>query len=176
MPRWVWWLLGLGLVAAVAPATVGLVGSLAEEARIARLRPEVAALVRQLRDRLAALGIRLFVGSTRRTAAEQASLVAAGKSAATTSWHQLGRAADVYPYDPTTGKPDLAGRHVENFRALAREAQALGFRSLGFTDTGAKRYIQTAKGPIWDAGHIEYRGPYATIAAAAAAEGAEVVA
>ncbi len=149
-----------------------------EAQRMEALEPETQSRLRDLILALGTDGIRVYVGQTIRTAAKEKALVAAGKTAATLthSWHELGRAVDLYPIDPDTGKADYAGRRLDLFIAMHAKAKAMGFRGLAFQDDGVtKRYITNAKGkPIWDGGHLECRGPYTTIAQAWAAEGPSV--
>lgn len=160
-------LLGGGVVAVKVATTQ------TEAQKLAALLPQVRAAFERLRSRLAAQGIRLLVGQTRRTADQQAAIYAAGNSGTTKSWHLLGRAVDVYVYGPD-GKPDMDGRHVELYRKLHTEAAREGFRGLAFNADGSKRYITNAQGkPVWDAGHIEFPEGM-TWAAAAKAAGVKV--
>lgn len=119
------------------------------------LLPQVRDRLAELRRRLEAMGIKTLVGSTKRTPAQQESVVAGGTSATTRSWHVLGRAVDLYPYGPD-GKADLDGRYVDRFRTMHAEAAKLGFRGLAFNADGSKRYITTSKGKVWDGGHLEF--------------------
>jgi hypothetical protein len=144
-----------------------------EESRLSKLEPETQMLVRQLIQNMKDQGIDVFVGQTLRTSAEEKSVIAAGKSAVKShSWHELGRAADIYPIDPNTGEPDLNGVNNALFGKLAENAQALGLHSLAYNADGSRHYLINTKGkPFWDGGHVENHGPYATIADAVAAEG-----
>ena len=147
-----------------------------EASRVDQLQPDVQAQLMTLIGTLADQGIKVYVGQTRRTAAQEKANVDAGKTAAGLkySWHELGRAVDLYPIDPDTGKADLAGRRVDLFAAMHAAAKAQGWRGIAFEADGvSKHYITNSKGrPVWDGGHIEWRAPHATIAAAVAAEGA----
>lgn len=160
------------LLAGGGVVAVKVAGSASEKAKLDALLPQVRAAFERVRARLAARGIKVLVGSTRRTDDQQAAIVAAGNSATSHSWHLLGRAVDVYPYGPD-GKADLDGRHVELFRALHEEAAKEGFRGLAFNADGSKRYINGTKGPVWDGGHIEFPEGM-TWAAAAKAAGIKV--
>ncbi len=144
-----------------------------EETRLEQLEPETQALVRQLLDQMAAQGIRVFVGSTSRTIAQEKADVAAGKSSKgqTYSWHMIGRAVDLYPINPDTGKPDYQGVRNDLYQTLAAVATGLGFRSLAYNGDGSRHYLQTIKGSVWDGGHIEFRGGYSSLLAAIQAEG-----
>jgi 3D (Asp-Asp-Asp) domain-containing protein len=147
-----------------------------EEGRINQMQAEAAGKVHQLIDDLSFQGIAVHVGQTLRTAAEEKSVVDSGRSAVTThSWHELGRAVDMYPIDPDTGKPDTAGKRVDLFQRMHAAARAIGFRGIAFEDDGVtKRYITNSRGKkIWDGGHLEWRAPYGSIAEAVAAEGEE---
>lgn len=149
-----------------------------EAERMEKLEPETQSRLRDLIFALGADGIRVYVGQTLRTAAQEKALIEAGRTSATLkhSWHELGRAVDLYPIDPDTGKPDLKGRRVDLFQAMHAKAAELGFRGIAFQADGVtKRYITNAKGkPVWDGGHLECRGPYETMAQAWAAEGPSV--
>jgi hypothetical protein len=145
-----------------------------EAARMLGLQPEVGAALGTLIAQLAADGLNVYVGQTLRTKAQEQANVDAGKTAAGLkfSWHSIGRAVDLYPVDPDTGKPDLAGKRIDLFRQMHAKAKALGWRGIAFKDDGSKWIITNSRGKgIWDGGHIEWRAPYPTIVAAIAAEG-----
>lgn len=146
-----------------------------EASRMEQLQPEVQAKLMELIGALSDQGMRVHVGQTLRTAAQEKANVDAGKTSAGLqySWHELGRAIDLYPIDPDTGKPDLTGRRVDLFQQMHAMAKSLGWRGIAFLDDGVtKRIIKNSKGKaIWDAGHIEWRSPHATLVAAIAAEG-----
>ncbi len=146
-----------------------------EAGRMAKLQPQVQDELNGLILELAQAGLRVFVGQTLRTAADEKANVEKGATAAGLkySWHELGRAVDLYPIDPATGKPDYAGRVIEGFQQMHAAAKARGWRGIAFEDDGVtKKYITNSKGrKVWDGGHIEWRDPHATIAAAVAAEG-----
>jgi len=142
-----------------------------EEDRLARLEPGTQQMVRQLIAEALAAGIRLHIGQTLRTPAEEKAVIAGGKSAVKThSWHELGRAVDLYP--DYAGRPDYDAVDLESYRRFHSIATTLGFRSLAFNDDGTKHLITNAQGKkIWDGGHVEWRSPYGSIAEAVAAEG-----
>lgn len=154
----------------LADAAVALTTT--DEQRLAQLEPVTQAQVRALISELAGQGIGVKVGQTLRSSAQEKALIEAGKTSSSlkVSWHQLGRAVDLYPLD-ADGRPDLSGKNLVAIRAIADTAEGMGFRQLGFNADGTKRIIQSAKGPIWDSGHIEWRAPYDSIAQAVAAEG-----
>lgn len=147
-----------------------------EADRMSKLEPVTREELGTLIATLADAGLRVFVGQTLRTAAQEKSNVDAGKTAAglVYSWHELGRAVDLYPVDPDTGKPDYAGRRVDLFIQMHAAAKLLGWRGIAFEPDGVtKKTITNSKGkPVWDGGHLEWRSPHATIVAAVAAEGA----
>jgi len=159
------------LVDQLGDAVVTLTSS--DESRLEELEPMTQDQVRALIANLAGQGIGVHVGQTLRTSAQEKDAIAAGHTSAAlvTSWHQLGRAVDLYPLDDN-GKPDLTGSNLDAIRAIASTAEGMGFRQLAFNADGSKRIIQGTKGPIWDSGHIEWRSPYGSIAEAVAAEGA----
>jgi hypothetical protein len=146
-----------------------------ETARMLGLQPEVGAALNTLIAQLVTQGIKVYVGQTLRTAAQEQANVDAGKTAAGLkySWHSIGRAVDLYPIDPATGKADLQARRLDLFQAMHAAAKLLGWRGIAFEADGAtRRLITNSKGKkIWDGGHLEWRAPYPTIAAAVAAEG-----
>lgn len=130
--------------------------SLSQRHNLTSLAPALRARLAQLIARMAARGIRLVVGSTKRDAETQAALVAAGRSATHASKHLTGEAVDVYPVDPATGQVDVHGKNEALYRTLHAEWAALGGKGLAFTPypSGPKRYLQTNRGPVWDAGHL----------------------
>ena len=144
-----------------------------DETRLSQLEPSTQGQVRLLIQELANQGIAVKVGQTLRTSAQEKDAIDSGHSAVkTVSWHQLGRAVDLYPIDPDTGAADLNGARDDLFQSMVSVARGLGFRSLAYEDDGVTRhYIQGSKGKIWDGGHLEWRAPYATIAEAVATEG-----
>lgn len=137
---------------------VKLVSSVTEQRRLDGLLPEVRDALANLRQRLLTKGLRTFVGSTLRDDAQQLAVVESGHSSTSHSWHLVGRAVDLYPYDPLTDQPDLAGHNLELFRMMHAEASVLGFTGLAFNADGSKRYITTNKGKTWDGGHLQYTG------------------
>ena len=137
-----------------------------EQARLAKLRPEVRAAYEQLRAAAAAEGIQLYVISTARTDAEQAAKAAAGVSGTDDSWHELARAIDfnVQIKDPATGKlrADSKGENVAHYRRVHQLAPKFGLTGIPkgspFNPDGSKAYITNKKGQkIWDVFHLEYR-------------------
>lgn len=148
-----------------------------DEARLAKLEPSTQAQVRELLQRLALEdGISIKVGQTLRTPAEEKAAIDAGRSAVKThSWHELGRAVDLYPLDETGSailNPTAA--QLDLFRRMHAVAVEMGFRSLAFESDGSRHYITNKSGKgIWDGGHIEWRAPFGSIAEAVEAEGAE---
>lgn len=154
------------LLVLLAGAGVSIVASTAESKRLALLQPQVAAAVVRLQRSLEESGIKTYVGSTLRTDLEQQSAHDAGASATLDSWHEVGRAVDLYVYGPD-GKVDRAGEHINLYRAMHDKAKRFGFRGIAFNADGSPRYINTAKGKVWDGGHLEYREGM-TFAAAAA--------
>lgn len=163
-----------GIMDTVLDALALLTSSEAD--RMSKLAPETREALGVLIEELAGEGLRVFIGQTLRTAAEEKSNVEAGKTAAglVYSWHQIGRAVDLYPIDPDTNKADYAGRRVDLFAQMHATAKRLGWRGIAFQADGiTKRTIINSKGKaVWDGGHLEWRTPHATIAAAVRAEGA----
>lgn len=145
-----------------------------EESRLADLEAGTQAAARALIQALHEDGLEVHVGQTLRTTAQERAQIDAGHSAVKThSWHELGRALDLYPINPDTGSPDFDGIRIDLFVRMHDAAAAAGFHGLAFNPDGTKRLITTAAGKkIWDAGHLEWRAPYGTIAQAVAAEGA----
>ena len=151
------WLLlgGAGLFALAAVSPRGKAKSMSEAERIAALTPDTQLALRTLRAKLAAKGIKLYVGSTVRDRAGQDKHVQAGRSDADNSWHLVRRAFDVYVIDPKTGNRDTKGLLIDSYKSLAKEAAALGLRGIGFNADGSKRYLSSG---AWDPFHFEFRG------------------
>jgi len=145
-----------------------------DETRLAQLQPDAEAAFRGLIAQLAADGLSVKVGQTLRTPAQEKAAIDSGHSAVKThSWHEIGRAADLYPIDPDTGSADLDGVRLDLFAQMHTTAVGLGFRSIAFNADGSKHLITNSAGKlIWDGGHLEWRAPYGSIAEAVAAEGA----
>lgn len=146
-----------------------------EETRLSQLEPDTQAQVRALIQTLANQGLHVHVGQTLRTQAAEKQAIATGHSAVKThSWHEIGRAVDLYPINPDTGAPDLDGVRDDLFMQMQQVAVQVGFTQLAYHDDWTRRYLVNAQGKkIWDGGHMEWHGPYATIADAVAAEGAQ---
>lgn len=121
---------------------------------------------------MAARGFDVYVGQTMRSQAQQAEAQARGTTSVTQSrsWHQLGRAADLRKRN-ADGTVDESTHDEAFFRALSEEAQKAGLRSLAFREDGSRLLIHTSHGDVWDAGHVEYREPFDTLAQAFFAEG-----
>lgn len=143
-----------------------------EAARLAQLIPECRDRVQRVVAAMGARGLAVYVAQTLRTHAEQAAAQARGTTSEhqDRSWHELGRAADLRKRF-ADGSVDQTTHDEAFFRALWEEARAVGLRSLAFHDDGSKLLIHTTHGDVWDAGHVEYREPFATLAEAFAAEG-----
>lgn len=156
----------------LTPVAVKLVETASEKRKLDALVPGVRTAVETIRARLAARGIKTIVGSTRRTDTEQAALVAKGSSATNNSWHELGRAIDLYPVGAAGGIAKES--EVDLYRAMVEEARKLGGESLAFNSDGTKRYITTSAGKVWDAGHLQFRDGMTFAQAQAAARKAVV--
>jgi hypothetical protein len=124
---------------------------------------------------MGARGFSVYVGQTMRSQAEQTAAQARGTTSAnqSRSWHQLGRAADLRKRN-LDGSVDESTHDEAFFRALFEEAQAAGLRSLAFREDGSRLLIHTSHGDVWDAGHVEFREPFGTLAEAFAAERTKV--
>jgi hypothetical protein len=143
--------------------------------RLTQLTSETRERVHQVIDAMATRGLDVYVGQTLRTQAQQHDAQARGTTSATQSrsWHQLGRAADLRKRNDD-GTVDESTHDEAFFRALFEEAEKAGLRSLAFREDGSKLLIHTTHGEVWDAGHVEYREPFATLAEAFSAEGPKV--
>lgn len=166
---WAPWAIAAGLVGLGSAAVIV---QLAPTLRERSLEAETLRRYLELKQRLSARGIKLHTGSTTRTPEQQAAALERGTSSTSISWHMVGRAVDAYPIDPTTGKPDLAGRRGDLFRAMHEEAARLGFHGLAYKPypSGPLRYLQGPKGKFWDGAHLEFHGPYISAAQAWKAE------
>jgi hypothetical protein len=162
----IWSLLALILI------PVGIVGtklviSARERARIAALAPDVQAAYAAFLADASSQGLRIFTGRTQGSVAQTARNKAAGRSGVDVSWHDLDppRAIDIQVKD-AAGKaiasPKSASEIALYLRAV-RIAESHGFRQIGFNADGSKRFLRSG---AWDPYHIEFRGPYRTIAAA----------
>lgn len=143
--------------------------------RLTQLTPETRERVQQLIDAMTARGLDVYVGQTLRTQAQQHEAQARGTTSATQSrsWHQLGRAADLRKRN-ADGTVDESTHDEGFFQALFDEATKVGLRSLAFRADGSRLLIHTTHGDVWDAGHVEYREPFGTLAEAFTAEGPKV--
>lgn len=142
--------------------------------RLTLLTPETLWRVERVIQKMKDRGFDIYVGGTRRTKAEELAARASGHSGQnqTSSWHMLGRAADLRLRAAGGGASFDQSEASEPFwRALYEEATALGLRSLAYRPDGSKFIIQGARGPLWDSGHVEWRAPFGTLAEAMAAEG-----
>jgi hypothetical protein len=104
------------------------------------------------------------VGQTLRTAAQEKTAIDSGHSGVkTASWHESGRAVDLYPINPDTLAPDYNGVRDDLFLQLQQAAVAMGFVQHAYNDDWSRHYITNNAGKkIWDGGHIEWHGPYAS--------------
>jgi hypothetical protein len=134
-------------------------------------RPKFDALIAAMIVR----GFDPYVGQVLRTMTEQDEARVAGTTSKgqKLSWHMIGRAVDFRrrlpdgSEDKTTSGPD------DFWRALYEEATKLGLRSLAYHPDGTKLLLN---GTLWDAGHVEDRGEWTTLAQAVAVEGPEFLA
>lgn len=138
-----------------------------EAARLDKLERDVRVQVERLREAAAAEGIETFVGSTRRSEAEQNAKLAAGLSTTKNSWHELGRALELYVVGPD-GKPDMKVAQPgsqEKYRRLHQLAKRFGGNGIPYTGEGggapftADGKKATLSNGAWDVGHIEFRMP-----------------
>ena len=172
------WLAGMLLfpeqTGAIIDAVVELTTS--EDERLSEMQPDAEQATRALIQTLANAGLAVHVGQTLRSPAQEQAAIDSGHSAVKThSWHEVGRAVDMYPIDPDTGQPDLAGARDDLFVQMQQAAVAAGFHQIAYDANWNRRTLTNSAGkPFWDGGHMEWRGPYATIADAWAAEGPEV--
>lgn len=129
-----------------------------EKTRLEAMHPDAKVALQGLIAELAEMGVRTFVGSTRRTKAEAEKLKAEGKASANlkSDWHTIGRAVDLYVYHE--GKVDFNGKNLDHIKTMHSVAKKRGWRGIAFKEDGSKWMINSVKGPIWDAGHLEWRG------------------
>lgn len=146
--------------------------------RLSKLCPPFQERVKAICQRMVDRGYpRPYIGSTARTPAEQLQALQRGTTGRKQkwSWHfvfQAGqKCADVgsravdFRYRMAEDKPDPTTQHEDFFRALYDEATWAGCRSLAYERDAhgrlKKKYINGGK--LWDAGHVEWREPYATL-------------
>lgn len=160
---WIGWALAAGLVGLGAFALTRT-----EWAKLQSLEPETRRRVETLLTLLRGRGIEVLVGSAKRTEAEQTKLVQENKSAATISWHLVGRAVDLYPLIPGTRQPDYNVSRPDLFRIMHQEWAKLGGTGLAYLPypDGPNRLISMGGKKKWDGGHVEFHGPFATAAEA----------
>lgn len=143
-----------------------------EEHRLSQLEPETQQAARQLvQNMMDKYQIRVRIGQTLRSPAQEKAVIDAGKSGVKThSWHELGRGLDGYPQ-----RDGVDSSEDQDYRLMHAEAMTLGFHNIAYDGdpmTGPRHYIHNNVGKkIWDGGHLQYPGPYTTIAEAVAAEG-----
>lgn len=155
--KWKLVFLAVVLAALLAGGAVVVAPRISEYIKVNGLLPQVKEALDGLREELkTSYGLDTHVGSTIRTVTQQKSALASGHSATSHSWHLLGRGVDLYPIVEASGKPDLAGSHIDLYKTMHMVAPKWGFRGLAFNPDGSKRYIHTAKGPVWDGGHLEF--------------------
>ena len=149
----------------------------AELERLSRLAPPFQVRVRAICARMVERGYpEPFIGDTERSYDEQQRAVARGTSNRKQkwSWHfrfgkgekcadEGARAVD-FRYRLPGDKRDPTTKQEDFFLALYHEATWAGCRSIAYErdEHGLrKKYING--GRLWDAGHVEYREPYATL-------------
>lgn len=159
--------------------------SQSDEQKLSQLEPDTQAKVRLLINNLAngvlddtgtLRVIRIHIGQGKRTPAQEKAVIAAGRSAIGEkdhSYHEVGRAVDLYPINPDTGEPDLNGVRDDLFRTMHEAAWNVGLGGLAYSPYpfGSRRLINGKKGPIWDGGHVQNPGPYSSANEAWEAEG-----
>lgn len=157
----IWWGLAIALAIPVTYGTVKLVSYLSEteEKRINAMFPSASQALRRLIDSLNSEGIRTFVGNTFRSTEESQRYVLEGKASAGLKhdWHTIGRAVDLYIYDAVAKKVDFTGQKLDQIRRMHEVAKQQGWTSIAFNPDGSKHYLKGAKGPVWDAGHLQWQ-------------------
>lgn len=150
----------------------------AELERLGKLTPPFQVRVRAIVSKMVERGYpEPYIGSTARTLAEQLEALNRGTTGRKQkwSWHftfkkgqkcsdEGARAVDIR-YRMAGDKPDPTTMKENFFLALYEEATWAGCRSLAYEKDKngklRKKYING--GRLWDAGHIEWREPYATL-------------
>jgi|SRR5882724_3146764 len=129
------------------------------------------ALISAMVDR----GMLPAIGQVDRCAAQQHEAQAAGTTSVhqDISWHELDRAVDYRARLPD-GTMDKTTHNEAFFRALSEESGKIdGLRSLAYNTDGSKKLLN---GKTWDAGHVEFRWPFDTLAQAVEAERPDLLA
>jgi hypothetical protein len=153
----------------------------AELARLDELapvaRPWFEAVIREMQLR----GFDPYIGTVWRSPSQQQHAIMAGTTSAhqTLSWHELGtekvkasRAVDFRRRWPNGGMDPTTSGDESFWRALYETASGIaGMRSLAYEPPPAPPWTKLLlNGKTWDAGHVEYRAPFATLLAAVKAE------
>lgn len=149
--------------------------SAGELARLDTLIPEARTAHDALIAAMTTRGLEPYVGQCGRTPAQQQAAIAGGTTSAhqVLSWHEIGRAVD-YRARLADGSEDMTTSNEAFFQALSEEAGKIdGMRSLAYNADGSKLLLN---GHLWDAGHCEWRIPYATLVAAVKTEAPELLA
>ena len=149
----------------------------AEHLRLALLCPPLKERVKAICTRMVERGYpEPYIGSTQRTPAEQLEAMNRGTTGRKQkwSWHfkfmagkkcaDVGARAVDFRYRMEGDKPDPTTMKEDFFKALYEEATWAGCRSLAYERDKhglKKKYING--GRLWDAGHVEWREPYATL-------------
>lgn len=137
--------------------------------RLDQLHPDARPAFDQLIAAMTARGLEPYVGQVYRDPQQQQQAIKDGTTSKhqTISWHELRRAVDFRAKLPD-GTEDLTTNNEPFFRALYEEATKIdGLRSLAYRPDGSKLLLN---GKTWDAGHVEYRIPYGTLAEAVQVE------
>lgn len=147
--------------------------SAAEQKRLSALAPDVRAKLLELISNMKTkYDISLSIGRTQGSIAATMLNKAEGRSSVSVSWHDLTPPRAVDMYVKGTLGADTKAKDEKSYRLLAIEAEALGFRQIGWNKDGTKRYLSSG---AWDPFHLEYRGPYGNIAMAIEATGVKQV-
>lgn len=154
MRRW-FFIVGLLVILLIGSGVgIKLITTAGELLRIQGLLPPVRKALQTLREKLAGVGIRTAVRSTRRTPTEQAELVALGKSDTSQSFHVIGRAVDVYVFGPDD-KLDLDGKYEDRYLTMHKIAATLGFTNVAYDAAWKPKYLKSG---ARDLGHLQFTG------------------
>jgi len=153
LPKWVTWAVVIAIILTLLWQSPKVVDKVIEIVVKKGLLPHVKIQWEKVQSELP---FKVKVGRTFVTDEEQAN-VDPSKTGTNNSWHEIGRALDIYVYDEK-GKLDMDGKREDLYLILHKTAVKHGFSNIAFNKDWSKRFITTKSGAKKrDLAHIEYR-------------------